>query len=586
MSGSSEDKISQKNKALVKRIYAGALNPSDYNDLFRAWDEHFDAVVEHDEKKQSADFEWTDELVSHFEQAGWLFDKILQQSRRSLQDRIDDFRYAVILCSVEGRIVHFNKHAKVFFEQENPSTLFELLLEPNGLRAINKLMKRANCDKSAAQERQVLKIHDVDGKTFHLFLAEIVGSFDRNVDDGGKYIMLRAVTATWDDRVSRALASAFQLTNAEVELVSALYNGLSIKEVARWKRRSQATLRTQLSSVLQKTNTRNQADLSRIISGLVQVLAQEVTNIPLRHRRASPGNKSTQRSRLIQLKNGYEMEFVESGDLQGTPFYFIQTSTQPTLTKKIVKGLKRRGIRLISPNRPGVGGTTRTPISLSPSNWAKCHLEAMQELNIEPRFLGGHCSGGVYALELAKLSGTACENVLLVDVGAPLRNAAMINQMPSAPKRLFLAARFFPPAIRMPYKLVTSDFYSGRDGEERLVNYFFEGSPVDEAIVNEGHNWQVTRDNIDYCLQNPAQIAQDVTHWSRDNSGVLSSVVAHSHVRYFHGEANFVHQADNIRQLARCLPNISYNIVPDRGQLLIYVEEEMFVNEIARICGV
>ena len=584
MTDDAERKINQKNKELVNRIYAGALNPSDYNELFKAWDDHFDAIVDQDERKKYADYEWTDELVSHFEQAGWLFDRMLYQSEKSVEERIDDFLYAVVLCSLDGKIVRYNKFADNLFEDKQAETVFDLSLEPSGLLAINALIKTAKEPIPQPHERLIIKVHEAAGGNAHLFLGEIVEEKRNNTNEVNSLILLRAVTASWDERVSRALSSAFQLTRAELELVAALYKGFTIKEISKWKRRSQATLRTQLSSVLQKTNTRSQADLSRIISGLVQVLVQEELPPELHSRAMTIQKQSMQQSKIVRLENDIEIEVVESGDLDGLPFYFIQTSTQPLLTTTIVELFKEAGIRLISPNRPGVGGTKRTPISTSPAEWAKYHLEVINKLDVSPNYIGGHCSGGVYSLELAKLIGADCKGVLQVDVGAPLRNASMINEMPAAPRRLFLAARFFPPAIRMPYKLVTRDFFESREGEDRLVNYFYEGSPFDEAILHEGDNWLITRNNLDYCLQNPTQISQDVTYWSRDNSSVLEAVVKNTHVRFFHGEANYVHQAVNIRKLSNKLPNISYNIVPDRGQLLIYVEPELFVQEIRGLC--
>ena len=51
------EEIGIKNRELVERIYSGALNPADFNDVFHAWDDYFEALGSVDKKKQSEDFE-------------------------------------------------------------------------------------------------------------------------------------------------------------------------------------------------------------------------------------------------------------------------------------------------------------------------------------------------------------------------------------------------------------------------------------------------------------------------------------------------------------------------------------------------
>jgi hypothetical protein len=173
----------------------------------------------------------------------------------------------------------------------------------------------------------------------------------------------------------------------------------------------------------------------------------------------------------------------------------------------------------------------------------------------------------------------------MVDTGAPIKSARMINQMPLAPRRLFLAARFFPLALKTPYKLVTADFYSGEAGRARGVDYFVDGSPVDVEAVTDPRLWTIVRDNFDYCLRNPQQSAQDVAYWARDTSALLREVLKVAPVRYLHGRANLVHRAEHIEALVRAHPNCAAHVVTGESQLLIYRRPDVFCDEVSRCLG-
>jgi pimeloyl-ACP methyl ester carboxylesterase/DNA-binding CsgD family transcriptional regulator len=492
---------------------------------------------------------------------------------RPLSETIHDFPYAALLCDRKGVVIVSNARLQSVLGVASGDNLTDYLYDPQSQDALDRLLRT---DATLPGEtRLVLRLCRSNGDEPNVFLADMVETSVRGADGHRRHILLRAITTAWDDIVITALQTAFQLTPAELGLVENLYRGLSVREISEKSQRSQATLRTQLSSVLSKTGAKGQADLMRMVSGLVQVLQQGIEHARPAARPASAEHMLHQRSSVITMSDGRTMEFIESGDLAGRPVYFIQTSSAPHLTPELIRAFRARKIRLVSPMRSGLGGTDLRPTGFYPRDWARCHLEALQRMDIDPRVLGAHRCGGVYAMELARLLGSACRKLVLFDTGAPLRNVGMINQMPPAPKRLFLAARFFPPAISTPIKLVAQDFFSGQDGEDRAVAYFFDGSPADQKLMSDHRYWQATRDNIEYCLHNAMQTAKDVVHWSRDTTPLLQDVVQHSHVSFVHGSQNLMHRAQAVSDLCANTSNTSAHIVQGLGQLLIYVAPDL-----------
>ena len=70
------------------------------------------------------------------------------------------------------------------------------------------------------------------------------------------------------------MQEAFKLTDAEVEIIRALVEGKSVKEICEERKRSMETVRTQMRSILAKTETRSQSELIRITMSLMDVVGQ------------------------------------------------------------------------------------------------------------------------------------------------------------------------------------------------------------------------------------------------------------------------------------------------------------------------
>jgi DNA-binding CsgD family transcriptional regulator len=67
---------------------------------------------------------------------------------------------------------------------------------------------------------------------------------------------------------AKVLSLLYGLTPAEARLALALLNGNSLAEAAELHGTSELTARTQLKTVFQKTDTRRQAELVRLLAGL------------------------------------------------------------------------------------------------------------------------------------------------------------------------------------------------------------------------------------------------------------------------------------------------------------------------------
>lgn len=580
---SDEDEIlRRKQRDLVDQIYSGALNPAGYRDMLRSWDEHFEALGASDPDAHHSDFGWTEEWIGHFERAGEVFEQLADAKDPPIEARLAAMPNAAMLVDLKGQVRLVNAATQAALGDVVGAPVAELDFDPHAQATIRTLLAEiaTGAAREAAPPSALLRFFaDAQGEPI-IFVAEPVS--DRA--SGASYLLISSANAAWNPAVEAALQHTFGLTAAETTLVTRLYQGRSIKEISADTGRSEATLRTQLSSVLGKIGVKSQAGLARVVAGLIPLLDRQVRGQPGRRSGAGQGAPERQRRSVLSVTGDVSIELVESGDLDGAPIFFVQTTTWPTWPAANVAAFAAARVRVISPMRSGLGQTTKVPLSYAPADWARHYVEVIDQLGLKTLRVGGMCSGGVIALELAKLLGPRCKAVLMLDTGAPLKNAGMINRMPLAPRRLFLGARFFPLALKTPYKLATADFYSGPEGEARGVAYFVEGSPVDTAMVTANPVlWQIVRDNFDYCVRNPQASARDVVAWSRDTTPLLEKVLKGCPVHYLHGAENLVHAPDSIEALADVYEQVTCRIVPKQSQLLAYDCPQILAEEMAAL---
>lgn len=572
-------KADQTHRRLVDHIYAGALDPAGYVDIVQAWDAHYQALHGDGAAAAPGDFVWTEEFFVHFERAGVIFDRLSQNETLSLKEKAQAITCAAFVTSATGCVSFQNARAMDTFGDLGRAFLADHALDAASRQSIRDLLAEAPAHPAdQARMRRVVRFMPRAEQDLSTFIVEVAA--DRQTGDC--VLFFHAVDDQWHDAVLPVLRTSFGLTDAEAALVRRLQLGASIRQIAEATGRSAATLRTQLSSVMAKMGVNSQAALARVVSGLSNGLGPVSAPAQDKEIKVSRHSPDGQRDRTLRLRGGQSVQVVESGDLDGRPFYFIQTTTWPYLTPTLVHALTAQGIRLISPVRSGVGQTGRLSPDLTLPALAEYHREILSQLGLERLLLGGQCSGGVYALQLAALMGKACDGVVLADTGAPLRSVLRINEMPLAPRRLFLAARLFPAALTTPYKMAHADFYSGPDGEARGVSYFVEDSPHDMLSVRDPDIWQVVRDNFDYVMRNRDQAIRDVRFWAADQSKLTQDVLRTTPVTYLQGAENRLFAARHAQHMAQRHQNAHAVIVEDEAQLLIYRQPEVFAETIAR----
>ncbi len=374
------------------------------------------------------------------------------------------------------------------------------------------------------------------------------------------------------DRLSASLVDEFDLTRSEAEVTSHLAQGLSIEEIASRKGASISTVRTQIKSVFAKTGTKRQGELvSLVLNGPALWLRLA------RGRDVDPVDEGHGPDRLLHLDDGRLLSFADYGPVEGQPVFLFHHLIGSRKEKPIDDGLlDRLGIRLIVPERPGVGRSS----SMEERRLADCADDIRQladHLALDRFHVLGFSSGGPHA--------AAC-TAFLEDrvVGLGLAASLMpIDELPdgvstSLTQRFMTGmARHWPAGIQslleLRYRRLLSNPVAAMAGFER------EGSRADIELLRDPEISRIRLMNLKNGTRIPERVfASELVLLSQPWGFRLSEIA--TPVRIWHGRQDDFFSAAHAEAMAATLPNCRAFFSDDWGHFFLYREWERVLSEL------
>lgn len=213
---------------------------------------------------QNVDTAFIRGLKPHFEQVAEISQRLseLRNHREILADVLDHFPIGVLVVDANGKALAANKRGR---EIKGPLTFAADGKAASERREVTKRFREALGQVINAEgkpKRVVLEIGREEAAPQRLLICPMT-PLD-NAASGSALVLV-------DDGLSpaRNLANAMQemygLTPSEIRIVQGLIQGKRLDEIAAAAKASISTVRNQLKSVFQKTNTGRQADLINLI---------------------------------------------------------------------------------------------------------------------------------------------------------------------------------------------------------------------------------------------------------------------------------------------------------------------------------
>jgi len=272
---------------------------------------------------------------------------------------------------------------------------------------------------------------------------------------------------------------------------------------------------------------------------------------------------SHQPDNQIKLCDGRRLGYAEFGDPRGKPLLFFHGYPGSRWDgAETGHAAERVGVRLIAPDRPGMGLSDYQP-KRRLLDWPQDVLELTNALGLEHFAVLGYSGGGPYALACAYQLDTRLRAVGVIAGIGPLTEPGALDGMVKNNIRLFQLARRTPWLLRLIFSL------NRRMDTLKLMQAAVPQMPtVDQDVMHQpGVLEGIAKDYGEAFRQGTRGVVHEGALYASDWGFRLSEVTRP--VQLWHGEQDTNAPAAMGRFQARHLPDCQATFYPADGHISI-----------------
>lgn len=562
---------------LVERIYDIVVAPDRLEQLLDSWSDR----LQGSSLARRYGLFHESQLAAHIERTEVVLRQLIEVEGRSsgaADAWANASRAAALVATRAGTVIATNASARSSLGVDIGQTVADLPIAPEdrGVLIEEITQGRAAEDGSVRILRLRLNAQPLP------ILIRIVHGVAGNAD----HIGLVTTVLAWPDSLTAMLKSSFQLTASESEVLKHLALGYSVSEVAKATRRSEATIRSHVASLLEKTATRSQIELVRLTLGFLDV----VENPALAPASGLPGRRlslSDNTYQTLHLSDGRRLDYLSIGDPRGEPFMLLPSDIGLTrLMPEAERALEERSLRMIVPVRAGYGGSSPIPKGRHVHDVAHGDtLELMSHLGILRWPLWSHGSDIRIAVEIACRTPARVSVILGCGSELPARTKAHFQRMDKWARFVAANARYAPRA--MHYIGLAFFGLARRIGQKRFVKLVMGSSPADLRMIEDEEVYAAMLRGSEISVS-PSFTAHET--WTAEIIAALSKDWSERlrecpvPIKLFHGQEDPFSPIETVREYAAEMPNIALKEFPERGQIL-YREWPHVFRELERAMG-
>lgn len=555
---------------IIDRIYQVAIEPERFEDLLDIWEERLGpargAMGPAGDGMQLLIQDT--ELESHLARATSVLDRLGTQSAdRYLQNLVSAFeRTAAFAVSASGTVVALNAAAETVFG----------IFPGDGLSSLP-----IGSDDAAHLKREVLRILDpqTSGSSFARFRLTTSGRpivvrltpIEQEVG-GEAHVLAVTNELAWPEGLSATVREAFGLTGTEVEVLRALVEGAGIAEIAEMRGRSRETVKTQIRSILSKTETRAQAELIRITLGLMDVVVTTEHKAALKTLRG--GNGLRERPfRSLQSADGRRADHIVIGDENGRPvLFFPQDYGLIRWPASAEAAAERRGLKVIVPIRPGYGHSTpvRDRAGVVPAIVSDA-IAILDHYGAQSAPVIALSVDVFFAFHVAKAHPGRLSAIVNCSTGLPLFNRVQYERMHKWHRFILANARYAPSML--PFMVKAGFSLARRIGKRGFVHAVFGESPADVQTFEDPEVMEamVLGSEVclsDWCSAHEAFASEKILQQQRDWREIVDACDIPVHIWQGHQDPQA--PMATVREMQAEFPHFVFHEDPHAGQLIFF----------------
>lgn len=562
---------------LVERIYDIVVAPDRLEQLLDSWTERLQG------SSLARRYGLLDDprVGAHVERTEIVLRQLMEHQGRSsgaADAWVSGSRAAALVVTRAGTVIATNASARASFGVDLGLTVADLPIEANDRRVLAEAITEHQG--SPAGSMRVLRLR---------LLAQPLPILIRLVDGiagNPDHIGLVTTVLAWPDSLSDVLRKTFALTSAEADVLKLLALGHAVSEIATQTRRSEATIRSHVASLLEKTATRSQIELVRLTLGFLDVVEHPAlapaTGVPGRRLSLSDNTYQT-----LHLSDGRRLDYLAIGDPRGESFMLLPSDIGLTrLMPEAERALDERSLRMIVPVRAGYGGSSPLPKNRHVHDVAIGDtLELMAHLGILRWPVWSLASDIRIAVELACRAPERVSAIVGCGAELPAVTRQHYQRMSKWARFVAANARYAPRSMR--YIALAFFGLARRIGQKRFVQLVMGSSAADLRMIEDEDVYAAMLRGSEISVSpsftaHEAWTAEIIAGVAKDWSDRLRQCPVP--IVLFHGLEDPFSPIETVREYAAAIANIALTEIPDRGQIL-YREWPLVFREIEKHLG-
>ncbi len=388
-----------------------------------------------------------------------------------------------------------------------------------------------------------------------------------------RFVAIRALETSWSERVDLILEEAFGLTKAERHVAKLLLECREVSQVTTLRGTSMHTTRTQLRTIMDKTDTSSQVDLMRLL-GLLAARASHGSRGEHDKWRDPWGHQ-----KILVRPNGRAIGYSWTGAKDGTPALLVHGAVQGYLLgPEIEQRLMRKNIRLYALVRPGFGPSASDPNC----DFIKDQVDAidwlLNHLDLGPIPAIGLGNGSPPLLQLAATRPDAFSGLLIMGLLYPF-GPAQLSRLSPVQRALANFVRRAPRAAEVFAKI--SDRYIRQKGVDWYLRHGWGDVPEVQATLADPDALPLIRNACELTISSSTSdfVREMQCQWKIDPACYRKVACP---VHHIHGQFDRSVSKKEADHFASLSPGFSTECIEGAGYFLPYEKPALFADRLTK----
>ena len=555
---------------LIDQIYQVAVEPERYEQLLDLWEERLGPLRARESTRAEGHTLAIEdsELESHFARAAAVLDRIDQIAAGTNVHAIVSAydRSAAFTFSNAGMISAANGAAKAVLGITSGDALASLPIDESEISILKREAARITLNGDGIASFLRFRISTTQ-RTLVIRLSRV-----EDGERGTTEVLAVTSEMAWPEHLTTVVRETFDLTEAEAEVLRALVEGAGLKDIAAGRGRSLDTIKTQLRSILAKTDTRTQAELIRLSLCLMDVVSTADTVSEFKTAAAQRGRLEPLPFISINRPDGRRSDHISFGSASGRPVLFFPLNyglIRWPVSAEIAA--ERKGLRIIVPIRAGYGRSTKAETRSSyVDTVVEDTIAVLDHYGIDRCPVIALSMDAYFAYRIAERHPGRLTGMVNCSAGLHFDRRAQYERMHKWHRFIIANARYAPSML--PFMVKAGFSLARRIGKRGFVHAVYGGSPADVMTFEDPEVMEAMVLGSEVCLSEWHSAHEAFAHeviveqddWSEKvrNCGVP--------VVIWQGHQDPQMPMQTVRELQQSYPGIEWREDENGGQLIFF----------------